>query len=183
MNKTNFKIAEQSKVALENALLKVMEQYDFKEITITQITQEANLSRKTFYRWFSYKEDVITAYYEHLFQEWLDKTKPQQIQHYWDVVQAYFDFWEDRRSLLLLLKRNGLLSLLFEYTYKHSIEVFESVRSTEIKSSFSRLLPFMLAYSIGGMHSMLLKWVENNMDVPSSLLVEKLKLGFMSDDI
>lgn len=183
MNTTNWKIAEQSKVKLEKSLLIVMEQYDFKEITITQITQEAKLSRKTFYRLFSCKEDVINACFEHLFQEWLDQSIPKQIHHYWDVVQSYFDFWEGRKALLLLFKRNGLLSLLFEYTYKHSVEVFEYVRSAEISSSFSELLPYMLAYSIGGMHSMLLKWVENDMHVPSSLLVEKLKSGFMSDNI
>lgn len=49
MNTTNGKIAEQSKEKLIKALLVIMEQYDFKEITITQLSQEAGLSRKTFY--------------------------------------------------------------------------------------------------------------------------------------
>ena len=55
MNQTNGKIAEQSKQKIVKALLHVMEQYDFKEITVTQIAQEAQLSRKTFYRLFSVK--------------------------------------------------------------------------------------------------------------------------------
>jgi AcrR family transcriptional regulator len=52
MNKTNGKIAEQSKQKMAVALLTVMKQYDYHEITVTQITQEAELSRKTFYRLF-----------------------------------------------------------------------------------------------------------------------------------
>lgn len=40
MNRTNGKIAEQSKEKLSKALLIIMEQYDFKEITITQISRE-----------------------------------------------------------------------------------------------------------------------------------------------
>lgn len=47
MNRTNSKIAEQSKKKISKALLTIMKQYDFKEITITQISQEAKLSRKT----------------------------------------------------------------------------------------------------------------------------------------
>lgn len=34
------------------ALIVLLNQYTYKEITITQISQEANLSRKTFYRTF-----------------------------------------------------------------------------------------------------------------------------------
>lgn len=66
MNRTNGKIAEQSKEKISKALLSIMEQYDFQEITITQISQEARLSRKTFYRLFSTKTDVLNYYFEYL---------------------------------------------------------------------------------------------------------------------
>ena len=60
MNYTNGKIAEQSRNKIARGLLQVMEQYDFKDITVTQIAQEAGLSRKTFYRLFSGK--VVPAF-------------------------------------------------------------------------------------------------------------------------
>ena len=37
MNTTNGKIAEQSKQKIANALLVILKQYDYKEITITQL--------------------------------------------------------------------------------------------------------------------------------------------------
>lgn len=183
MNTTNGKIAEQSKKKLVNALLVIMEQYDFKEITITQISQEANLSRKTFYRLFKNKEELINFFFESLYKECFSQIKSRQIRHYWDVVQCYFDFCEERKDLLLLLKQNHLLALLFEGSYKYSFKVFEHVRSKETADTYSSLLPYLLAYSVGGMYSMLLKWVENGMDIPSSLLIEELKNGLMSADI
>jgi len=109
--------------------------------------------------------------------------KARQLQHYWDVVQCYFDFCEERKELFSLLKRNNLLVFLFEGSYKYSFKVFEYVRSKEIANKYSSLLPYLLAYSIGGMYSMLLKWVENDMNIPSSLLIEKLKNGLMSVNI
>lgn len=183
MNSTNGKIAEQSKRKLMNALLSVMKQYEFKNITVTQIAQEADLSRKTFYRLFPDKEAVLMLIFEGVFKDCITQIKKKDIHHYWEVVQLYFDYWEKQKELLALLKRNELLPLLFEYSYCHSQEVFECVRSNEIAKHFSRQLPYLLAYAVGGMHSMLIKWVEDDMVIPSTELVEKLKNGFKSEDI
>lgn len=183
MNVTNGKIAEQSRNKIREALLTVMKQYDFKEITVTQIVQEAQLSRQTFYRLFPDKEEVLMLCFEAFFMECLALIKSQNIHHYWEVVQVYFDFWESKKETLLLFKKNGLLPFLFEYFYQHSAEVFAFVRSSETVDAFSRQLPYLLAYAVGGMHSMLLKWTENDMAVPSAELIESLKNGLMSPDI
>ncbi len=183
MNTTNGKIAEQSKKRLVKALLCIMEQYDFKEITITQISQEAGLSRKTFYRLFGDKEELLNFFFEDLYEACMEQIEFRQIRHYWDVVQCYFDFCEERRELLLLLKRNRLLTLLFEGAYQYSFKVFTYVRSKETADAYSPLLPFLLAYSMGGMYSMLIKWIESDMEVPSAVLIATLKNGLMSADI
>lgn len=183
MNTTNWKIAAQSKQKMVQALLTLLSQYDYKEITVTQITQEAKLSRKTFYRLFSDKDEILAVFFEGLFQECFAQIKAQKARHYWDVVQLFFDFWEERKDLLFLLQKSNLLQRVFEQSYQYSMQVFEFVRSKEIADSFSLPLPYLLAYSVGGMHSMLLKWVEKGMNIPSAELISKLKSGFMSDDI
>lgn len=180
MNTTNGKIAEESKSKIANALLVVLQQYDYKEITITQLAQEAKLSRKTFYRLFTDKEDVLTYLFENLYMECFEKIKSQGTQCYWDIVQCYFDFWEERKSMLLIFKQSKLLPVLFDGAYNYSFSIFEYVRSKEVAELLSVQLPYLLAYSIGGMHSMLLKWVENDMTIPSYILIEQLKNGFKS---
>lgn len=182
MNTTNGKIAEQSKEKLVEALLSVMEQYDYREITITQIAQEAGLSRKTFYRLFKEKEEMLYFFFEKLFNEYQMQVKARRPEHYWDVVQCYFDFCEERKELLFLLRRNNLLGVFFEASYQYSFAVFSYVRSAETVDVYARFLPYLLAYSVGGMYSMVLKWVESDMDIPSAVLIEKLKNGFASPD-
>lgn len=179
MNQTNWKIAEQSRRALAQALLSLMNQYDYKEITITQIAQEAGLSRKTFYRLFSDKDDILQFYFHGLFQQYAFQVNALQIRHYWDAVQLLFDFWEERRSLLSLLEKNNLLSRLFEQTYQYAGPIFEIIRSKE--TSESPAIAYLLAYSVGGIHSMLIKWAQNGMEVPSAQLIAALKAGFRSD--
>lgn len=178
MNTTNGKIAEQSKKKIVNALLVVMQQYDYKEITITQLAQEAKLSRKTFYRLFKDKEDVLSYLFENLYIECFEQIKSQPTQGYWDIVQCYFDFWEKNKSVLNIFKQSILLPVLFDGAYKYSFSIFEYGHSKEEAEQFSMHLPYLLAYSLGGMHSMLLKWVENDMTIPSSVLIEQLKNCF-----
>ena len=180
MNTTNGRIAEQSKQKIANALLAVLRQYDYKEITITQLAQEAKLSRKTFYRLFTDKEDVLSYLFENLYIECFEQIKSQHTQHYWDIVQCYFDFWEERKSFLLLFKQSHLLSVLFDGAYKYSFSIFEYIRSKNVAEHLALQLPYLLAYSVGGMHSILLKWVENDMTVPSRILIEQLKNGYNS---
>ena len=183
MNKTNGKIANRSKEMIVDAMLTIMKQYDYREITITQIAQEADLSRKTFYRLFRDKEEVLMHLFESLYQECIGQLKKREVQHYWDVVQCYFDFWEERRDILMLMKQNHLLLTLFEGAYNYSFQVFEYVRSREIVNKLDTQLPYLLAYSVGGMHSMLMKWVEDDMTIPSSVLIEQLKDGFKSEEL
>jgi len=183
MNTTNGRIAEKSRQKIVNALLVVMQQYDYKEITITQIAQEAKLSRKTFYRLFGDKEAVLSYLFESLYTECFTRMKAQGTQHYWDIVQCYFDFWEARKALLQIFGKSKLLPVLFDGAYRYSFNIFEYIRSRETVRQFSAQLPYLLAYSVGGMHSMLQKWVENDMTVPSRVLIGQLKEGFSSREL
>lgn len=178
MNTTNGKIAEQSKKKIADALLAVMKQYDYKEITITQLAQEAKLSRKTFYRLFGDKDDVLSYLFETMYIDCFAYMKSRQAQSYWDIVQCYFDFWEERRSILQLFKQSSLLAVLFDGAYQYSFRIFEYAHSKNVADQFSAHLSYLLAYSVGGIHSMLLKWVENDMTVPSCVLIGELRKAF-----
>lgn len=180
MNRTNGRIAEESKKKIVAALFELMKIYQYSEITITQLSQEAELSRKTFYRLFNDKDDVLTLLFDGLYYECFSEMKSRNVKHYWDLVQLYFDFWEDRKEVLLLLNKNALLPHLFEYVYRHADSIFVAVRTSETAEQFADSLPYLLAYSVGGMHSMLIKWVESGISVPSSALVAQLKTGFQS---
>ena len=178
MNNTNGIIAEQSKKKIAEAMLSVMNIYDYKEITVTQITQEARISRKTFYRHFRDKDEVLKHLFDSLYQECLSSITESGIHNYWDVVQCFFDFWEKHAEALNLMKRSNLLPQLFEESYDRSFEVFRSVRTSD---HYGEQLPYILAYSIGGMNSMLIKWIEGGMSIPSSTLIRCLREGLRSE--
>lgn len=183
MNTANERIAMNSRKKLTQALFIVMKQYPYKEITITQIAQEAELSRKTFYRLYTSKDDILNEYVETLLQSFATELGQRSIHHYWDVVQLYFDFWEQREDVIMLFKEHGLLPILMEATLNFADKVFVNVRSVETYATFSPMMPYMLAYSVAGMHSMLISWLTNGKTVPSNILIQNIKEGFHSPEI
>lgn len=183
MNRTNGKIADVSRQKFTSALVTLMEIYDYSEITVTQLAQEAGLSRKTFYRLFGGKDEVLERLFDQLYFDCLEQIKLRGVSRYWALVQLYFDFWGSRKETLILLGRNGLLSRLFDYVYRNAESIFMTIRASGETQELSGSLPYLLAYSVGGMHSMLIKWVESGMSVPSSELIARLENGFRSPEL
>ena len=66
-------ISIQSKQWLLDALLTLMEEKDFQSITITELTERACLDRKTFYRNFRSKEDVLFLKFQELCQLYISE--------------------------------------------------------------------------------------------------------------
>lgn len=165
---------------MASGLFELMEHYDFREITVTQIAQEAELSRKTFYRLFDRKEDILNYSFGQWFQTILDRIRDEQMHSYWYAVQCYFDLCEQYKDRMALLKRQQILKLFFEFIEQNAVTVFEYIHSKKTAENYRDTLPYFLAYSVGGMFSMLEKWVENDMDVPSEKLLSILKNGYMS---
>ena len=183
MNTTNGKIAVQSKHKMVQALLKIMEVYEYKDITVTQIVQEASLSRNTFYRLFKDKDEILRMLFEDLFDQFFEQVKKQKIESFWNVMQLYFDFWLEKKDLLLLLQKNHLLQRMLEQTYDKSSQVFQFVHANDKGNEASLPLSYLLAFSVGGMHNMLIKWVECGMEIPAKQLIEKLRACLMYDGL
>lgn len=176
MNTTNGKIAEKSKRKFIDALLSVMKTYKFKEITVTQLSQEAGLSRKTFYSLFSDKTKVIELYFDDLSDEFTACIREQNANDYWGVIKCYFEFFAQRKEIISLLYENDLIHYLFEISYNRADAIFHSVhKESDIPKTH---LPFILAYSLGGINGMLLKWIESGMTVSVDELIAILKKSF-----
>lgn len=58
------RLAEQSREWLLQALFELLEQSDYSRITVKDIAETAKLSRRTFYRSFKNKSDLINYYGE-----------------------------------------------------------------------------------------------------------------------
>jgi AcrR family transcriptional regulator len=62
--------AIESRNRVRDALLRLMKKYPYKDITITQICQEAQIVRQTYYRNFDVKDDILEYHLDRMFQEY-----------------------------------------------------------------------------------------------------------------
>ncbi|MCD8011279.1 MAG: TetR/AcrR family transcriptional regulator [Lachnospiraceae bacterium] len=97
------------KKQITEALLKLLEQYEFDEISISQITTFAQVSRNSFYRNYKNKEDILLHYVRRLFTDWrtqCEKCAPNS------TADLYGDLFQhlivNKDFYLLLKKRNQI---------------------------------------------------------------------------
>ena len=183
MNNTNGKIAEQSRQKLMQGLLKLMKVYKYAEITVTQISQEAELSRKTFYRLYKSKEEILSGYIDTLTAEFMKQIGINQPHHYWDTILMYFDFWKQHRDFLLILRQNQLLHLLMQKSYENTFQVLSLTKPYRTDSQEDSGLPYGMAFSVGGVSFMLIKWIEDGMETDPKIFVDYIHYGLQNPNV
>lgn len=100
------------------ALLRLMEQYPLQEITITQICQEAKISRTSFYRNYNRKEDVLAHHLEVL----LSTIPHSDASHAVSAAQIsddIFQFIYENRVYLKLLQTHDVFFLYKEIALRN----------------------------------------------------------------
>lgn len=163
MNKMNYRIALQSKKMLTEGLIKLMETNDYSMITVTQICQEAQLSRRTFYRLYETKEEILQEYMNFLAKEFIDMVSKEAPGHYTEVAMIYFEFWKQHVDFLNLLKKSKMLDLIHSTAGEIAPVIFQIVKP-DVQVD-AEVLSFSLSYSLGGLNGILIKWIEEGMMV------------------
>lgn len=116
-------ILETNEVTSQNrirfALLSLMEEHPYSEISVSQICHAAQVSRQTFYRLFDTKDDVLTLYLHEIMTEYLLPKVLFDTQCTPELLQ-FFLFFSGYKHLLELLYRSDKMYLLQHILIKYS---------------------------------------------------------------
>ncbi|WP_078549500.1 TetR/AcrR family transcriptional regulator [Litchfieldia alkalitelluris] len=116
-----------SKKALKEAIILLMHEKDFKEITVKDMVEAANLNRGTFYKHYQYKEDVL----EDIIDEVLT-----------DLIQSYREPYKDLDTFdVNKLTTNSIK--IFEHVHKYS-EFYKLIVSSSVLTSFQHKITHVL---------------------------------------
>ena len=140
--------------AIIEGLLSLMKKKPFDDISVTEIAAEAGIARRTFYIYYSTKQDVLYDYYAVLTREY-DSAVPNDGKIN-DLVQYeyFFRFWDTHKEYLELLHSQGMLYILL-----HGFSGYMERRV--LRESGTVQSRYVYAYSAGGLWSVLNEWVEN----------------------
>lgn len=154
--------AMQSQKWIADSLMRLLEKHTFSEITVTQICQEAQLVRKTFYRNFETKEDIIHFILDNLFESFRSKFSIETIAPS-ETFTHYYEYWAKERQLLTYLHRDDLFYLLTKkyIEYTDSMHMYLQFVNGDSKTQ-SDLEPYVIDFIAGGMVAILEHWLERD---------------------
>lgn len=100
MKETSNPVVWQSRTWLMDALAALMEEKKFEEITVVEICRRADLSRRTFYRNYSSKEDLFRSCCERLCREYVRYLERDTAYFAAHITEVYFSFWKEHKTFL-----------------------------------------------------------------------------------
>lgn len=163
MNKKE--IAAQSRQWLINSLLELMSIKNYNEITVVDIALNADLARRTFYRNFNTKEDVLDAYIHQLCDEYVAYLSNTNLS-FENIGFAFFSFWQKHIVFLQILKKNHMLYFLLEMFNEYLPPIYQLYKDDRTEYDNSIEKSYALLFSAGGFWNTLVGWL--NSETPLS---------------
>ena len=174
MKKSQNPSAVRSRKEISNALLKLMQEYPYAEISVKQIIMETSLARKTFYLNFRSKDDVLESILNELIGEYTEALSKENV----DPLTVIFSLCDKNKALLSLLHKNKMLYLLLirlnEFLPKYSKT--EDMSSNPFVKLMGELEPdYLIAFNVGAIWNVLFKWIDRGMVDSLDSIQETLK--------
>jgi len=154
----------QSKVTQESiftALMILMEKKNFNEITITEVTKKAGVSRMAFYRNYNIMEDIINNCLDDLFEDYSDQILNCEEKYNKESVRLFFAYFRKYNRLITNLISSNLSYLILE----RCIDLFYTLAQNVVcKNSHSLLKQkYIIEFAAGGLYKVLIEWAKNGM--------------------
>lgn len=180
-NKINNRRVEESINFIIEAFLILMQRECYEHITITQICQEANVGRNTFYRHFNTKEDLLKLIIKKKVRsiveafesgQYID-LKNAQMRDIEFTYRRYYEFWYSEKQFLLTIYKQNLF-YLFSYEYAANLHnyVFDSIMLSDSSGIVSQSSDFMYACSAASLTSLLYTWTAHEFREPIDCMVQ-----------
>lgn len=158
--KTEHSAARQRE--LERGLLAAMLVQPYEEISVSDLCDQMNIPRKSFYRYFSGKQGALYALVDHTFLEYETFSvtgsgrEPRTHQR---ELETYFHFWKLQKPLLDALSRNELNGVLAIRAVNHAI--FDLGIPNRILMQDSDISKeYAMTFTVTGLMAIILKWYE-----------------------
>ena len=200
MKKSQNPSTVRSRREISTALLKLMQEHPYAEISVKQIIMETSLARKTFYLNFRSKDDVLESILDELIGEYTaalskanEKNNPAGTKYLDEAISVdttgkvdtitnplsvIFSFCDKNKDLLSLLHKSKMLYLLLlrlnEFLPEYSKT--EDMSSNPFAILMGELEPdYLIAFNVGAIWNVLFKWIDRGMVDSLDSIQETLK--------
>ncbi|MBU9790212.1 TetR/AcrR family transcriptional regulator [Lentilactobacillus sp. G22-6] len=179
------RIAKQSKEWLTTAFFELLKRQPYGEITVKDISEQAQLSRRTFYRSFKDKEDLLDDYGNRMIHAYLARLTnlSRANMDFEQVLTTFFSFWYEQRNEIRLLIKQNLFMVLLAKLSPQATKLYDVFQSPWHIEGTKREISYVMSFSFGGFWNILNMWlIEENPDSPKevahTLLIALKKMNY-----
>jgi len=164
-----------TKKMLRNALIEILREKPLHKVSISEITDRADLARSTFYTHFETKEDLLhccideplTSFISELKQkEGFGKSEEADIQS----LVRFFRLWSENTELIELLSVANLDKIVIDRLRKHYQEIYQSKVSLDFPDLNPVLAEYFHEFFSYGNFALLRCWIETGMRHPPEVM-------------
>ncbi len=147
---------EYSRYYIVQALFKLMNEYEFERISVTDIARKAGVGRATFYRYFKRKEDVIYYYFEHNTKGFMfgQRFYPRCKEDYIMIANDVFSTFKENKTPFRLIRKARLEYVYLDYLNKMFVSTFD--REYQDRNPY---LPYLYA---GMLFNVSMAWLDGD---------------------
>ncbi len=100
---------KQTKDSIAESLVSLIENNNYDEITIQEVASGCNISRRTVYRHFRTKDEILSYSFRSCLIKLADYISLQDTKDLHKLCLTYFKFWEENIDRLLMMNDAGVL--------------------------------------------------------------------------
>lgn len=157
-----------------SSLVILMKNKPYEKITMSMVAKKSGVSRRTIYRYFKNKQDIVKKYIANLKNEYLKfvasnlNSGKTIVQQSFEFVSVNFDFFKIANSNNVLFDVQQILEDIIREVIKFSKDKIQLTDKTYVN--------YLVSYIAAGCLSILTKWINGNQNETPEQMYEYYKL-------
>ena len=164
----------QSRQWLEEALFDLLAtKTSLRNISVAELSEHAQIARRTFYRYYHSKEQVLTNYLDRLIQDYITELQAAKLTNFEDLVNLFFQYWSQYTEPLKILQDANLLVFILQRSYDKLPAAYTTVMAPwHVTDSNQRQITYDSRFITGGLYNIFDEWLKGDyQEMPVNELV------------
>lgn len=164
----------QTRQWLEEALFDLLAtKKSLQNISIAELSEHAQIARRTFYRYYHSKEEVLTNYIDRLIQGYIIELQTEKLVDFEGLVNLFFQYWSQYTEPLKILQDARLQALVLQRWYDKLPAVYTSIKAPwHVTDSNQRQITYDSRFIVGGLYNIFDEWLKGDyQEMPVNELV------------
>lgn len=149
-----------SQNCIVDSLIILMDKNNFENITMDDISQKSGVSRRTIYRYFKNKHEILNKYIEGLLDEYLKYINNSMDEK--NIVESSFEFAQLHYAFFKVAYKNNLLINVVELLENAVSKILAKSKTNYFNSLSPEKLKNYTSFVAGGIWGVMRNWIQNN---------------------